>query len=99
MFQSVPRCGYEVSTPHALAPQPRLPPRRVFLGFVVAGSTALVAWLQFEETRESRAAFLAMANANAQFVRSQRLPATERTAQALGEVLGVEVYFWHGGDR
>jgi signal transduction histidine kinase len=70
----------------------------VFLGFVVVGSTALVAWLQFEETRESRAAFLATANANAQFVRSQRLPATERTAQALGEVLGVEVYFWHGGD-
>jgi len=70
----------------------------VFLGFVVAGSTALVAWLQFEETRESRATFLAMANANAQFVRSQRLPATERTAQALGEVLGVEVYFWQSGN-
>ena len=69
-----------------------------FLGFAVVGSIALVAWLQFEETRESRAAFLATANANAQFVRSQHLPATERTAQALGEVLGMEAYFWHGGD-
>jgi hypothetical protein len=69
-----------------------------FLGFVVVGSIALVAWLQFEETRESRAAFLATANANAQFVRSQHLPATERTAQALGEVLGMEAYFWRGGD-
>jgi signal transduction histidine kinase len=69
-----------------------------FLGFVVVGSIALVAWLQFEETRESRAAFLATANANAQFVRSQHLPATERTAQALSKVLGMEAYFWHGGD-
>ncbi len=69
-----------------------------FVAFVAVGSTALVAWVQFEETRESRAAFLATANANAQFVRSQRLPATERTAQALGEVLGVEAYFWRGGD-
>ena len=67
-----------------------------FLAFVAVGSTALVAWLQFEEARESRAAFLASARANAQFVRSQRLPATARTAQALGEVLGVEAYFWRG---
>jgi len=70
----------------------------MFLGFVVVGSTALVAWLQFEETRESRAALLATAITNAQFVRSQHLPATERTAHALGEVLGMEVYFWQGGD-
>ena len=83
-----------------------MPPRRslvfrlaaAFLGFVVAGSITLVAWLQFEETRESRTAFLATANTNAQFVRSQHLPATERTAQALGEVLGMEAYFWRGGD-
>ena len=68
-----------------------------FLAFVSVGSTALVAWLQSEETRESRAAFLATARANAQFIRSQRLPATERTAQALGEVLGLEVYFQHAG--
>ena len=68
-----------------------------FLAFVSVGSTALVAWLQLEETRESRAAFLATARANAQFIRSQRLPATERTAQALGEVLGLEVYFQHAG--
>jgi signal transduction histidine kinase len=69
-----------------------------FLAFVAVGSTALVAWLQFEETRESRSAFVATARANVQFVRSQRLPATERTAQALGEVLGMEAYFWRGGD-
>jgi len=68
-----------------------------FLAFVAAGSSALVAWLQFEETRESQTAFLQTARANAQFIRSQRLPATERTASALGEVLGMEVYFQRAG--
>jgi signal transduction histidine kinase len=68
------------------------------LTFVAIGSSVLVAWLQFEETRESRGAFVATARANAQFVRSQRLPATERTAQALGEVLGMEAFFWRGGE-
>ena len=67
-----------------------------FLAFVVVGSTALVAWLQFEEVRESHGAFAATARANAHFVRSQRLPMTERTAQALGEVLGMEIYFSRG---
>ena len=62
-----------------------------FLAFVAVGSTVLVAWLQFEETRESRAAFLATARANAQFVRAQKLPLTERTADALAEVLGVKI--------
>jgi signal transduction histidine kinase len=67
------------------------------LTFVAVGSTGLVAWLHYEEVRESRTAFVATARANAQFVRSQRLPATERTAQALGEVLGMEVYFQQDG--
>jgi signal transduction histidine kinase len=67
-----------------------------FLAFVVVGSSAMVAWLGHEEVRELRAAFLATARANAQFIRSQRLPATERTAQALGEVLGMEVFFFRG---
>ena len=66
------------------------------LVFVVVGSTALVAWVQLEETRESRSAFEATGRANAEFIRSQRLPPTERTARALGEVLGMEVYFWSG---
>jgi signal transduction histidine kinase len=96
---------YSILTPITVMKYPNPMPFRsslvlrlaaVFLGFVVVGSTALVAWLQFEETRESRSAFVATARANAQFIRSQRLPATKRTAQALSEVLGMEVYFWRG---
>lgn len=64
-----------------------------FVAFVVAGSLALVLWIGVEEQRQSREQFAAMARTNAAFIRSQNLPASERTAQALGEVLGVRVYF------
>ncbi len=64
-----------------------------FVAFVVAGSLALVLWIGVEERRQSRGQFSAMARTNAAFVRSQNLPTSERTAQALGEVLGVRVYF------
>ena len=70
----------------------------VFLGFVVAGSLGVVAWLHYEETHESQAAFLAVARSNAHFVRSQHLPLSERTAAALGEVLGMEMYFLRNSD-
>ena len=70
----------------------------VFLGFVVAGSLGVVAWLHYEETHESQAAFLAVARSNAHFVRSQHLPPSERTASALGEVLGMEAFFLHSDD-
>ncbi len=69
-----------------------------FLGFVVIGSLGVVAWLDYEETHESQAAFAAVARSNASFIRSQHLPPSERTAAALGKMLGVEAYFWHGGD-
>lgn len=64
-----------------------------FVAFVVAGSLALVLWVGVEERRQSRGQFAAMARTNAAFIRSQNLPVSERTAQALGEVLGVRVYF------
>ena len=64
-----------------------------FVAFVVAGSLALVLWIGVEERRQSREQFAAMARTNAAFVRSQNLPMSERTAQALGEVLGVRVNF------
>ena len=69
-----------------------------FLGFVVVGSLGVVAWLDYEETHESQAAFAAVARSNADFIRSQHLPPSERTASALGEMLGMEAYFWRGGD-
>ena len=64
-----------------------------FLGFVIVGSLGVVAWLDYEETHESQSAFAAVARSNAHFVRSQHLPPSERTAAALGEVLGMEAYF------
>lgn len=63
------------------------------LGFVVVGSLGVVAWLDYEETHESQAAFAAVARSNARFIRSQHLPPSERTAAALSEVLGMETYF------
>ncbi len=68
------------------------------MGFVVAGSIGLVAWLDYQETHESQAAFAATARSNANFIRSQRLPPSARTAEALGEVLGMETYFLHGAE-
>ena len=65
-----------------------------FLCFVVAGSLALVFWLQVTAQRESRSVFAALAKTNADFIRSEHVPTTERTADALSRVLGVEVFLW-----
>ncbi len=64
-----------------------------FVAFVVLGSLALVLWLGFEERRQLREQFAAMARTNAEFIRAQNLPPTERTARSLGEVLGLDVIF------
>jgi len=69
-----------------------------FLGFVIVGSLGVVAWLDYEELHESQSAFAAVARSNAHFIRSQHLPPSERTAAALGEVLGIEMYFLHGSE-
>nr|ACO70939.1 integral membrane sensor signal transduction histidine kinase [uncultured Verrucomicrobiota bacterium] len=67
-----------------------------FLAFVVVGTLALAFWLSAEEVRQSRAQFVEMARTNAEFLRTQHLPPTERTAQSLQEVLRVKVYCWRG---
>ena len=63
---------------------------------MIVGSLGVVAWLDYEETHESQSAFAAVARSNAHFIRSQHLPPSERTAAALGEVLGMETYFLQG---
>ncbi|MDB6155889.1 MAG: Integral rane sensor signal transduction histidine kinase [Chthoniobacteraceae bacterium] len=65
-----------------------------FLLFVAAGSLALVAWLHLSAVRESRSLFAALARTNAEFIRSARLAASERTSESLSRVLGMEVYLW-----
>jgi len=64
-----------------------------FLAFVVAGSLALVWWLGNQELRSSRKLFTVMARTTAEFVRKQNLAPSSRTAEALGDVLGVKVQF------
>jgi signal transduction histidine kinase len=65
-----------------------------FAAFVMAGSVALVLWLGAEERRKSRESFAAVAETNAHFIGAQKLPLTERTAEALSDVLGVTVQFY-----
>ncbi len=64
-----------------------------FLAFVVAGSLALVLWMGAEERRQSRELFAAMAKANAELFTSQNYPISSRTADAVSEVLGVDLIF------
>ena len=62
-----------------------------FLGFVIAGSIALVVWIRHEAQRESRRQFVHVAEANARFIREAVLPRTERTSAGLRQALGVDV--------
>lgn len=65
--------------------------------FVAAGSSGLVAWSQAQARREREAVFATEARTNAEFVRSARLPVSERVARDLGRVLGLRIYFHTGG--
>ncbi|MEA3211222.1 MAG: two-component system, NtrC family, sensor histidine kinase HydH [Chthoniobacter sp.] len=64
--------------------------------YVVAGSLALVLWLHTSARRESRSVFATLANTNADFIRSARLPANERVAESIGRVLNMQVFFRYG---
>jgi signal transduction histidine kinase len=64
-----------------------------FAAFVLAGSVLLVAWTWWSLESEDRAAFEKLAESNAKFIQHMRLPASERMARQLSEVLGVGVSF------
>ena len=64
-----------------------------FALFVVLGSSGLAWWLHRSAREESRRVFEAEARANAEFIRQTRLPVSERTAESLSRVLGVQVAF------
>lgn len=61
------------------------------LAFVVAASISLVLWIYSEQLRESRRQFVAMADANARFIREAQLPRSDRTTAGLRQALGVDV--------
>lgn len=69
-----------------------------FLLFVALGSTALVFWLQVAAEHESQRAFQALADTNARFIQSARLPLNERVAEPLGHVLDMSMFFRREGE-
>lgn len=61
--------------------------------FVVVGSIVLALWIHASARRDSAAVFAKLARTNADFFRSARLPANERVAESIGQVLGMHVFF------
>ena len=64
-----------------------------FLLFVIAGSLVLILFIQSSYQRRSHKQFVALAAANADFIRSIHIPLTDRLADYLSHVLGVSVCF------
>ncbi len=64
-----------------------------FLLFIVAGTVALLFLLNAAYQRHSSTEFAALAHANADFIRDAHIPPTDRFADYLTRVLGVEVRF------
>ena len=70
-----------------------------FALFVVAGSLLLVVWLAGRDARDSRVAFLRLAEANAAFITKSNLPPGEKLARDLSEILEIEVSFVDSAER
>ena len=66
--------------------------------FVVLGSLALVVWLFRSDQRESQAAFKTLAESNVSFVARWNLKPNEGLAEALSEVLELDVRFVPHGE-
>ena len=64
-----------------------------FFLFVVAGSFLLSAWLYSSAHRESYKQFGTVGRTNADFIRTSRLPCSERMADELSRILEVQVCF------
>jgi signal transduction histidine kinase len=64
-----------------------------FLAFVLAGTVGLVLLLNAAFQRLSHSEFVALAKANADFIRDTQLAQTELLARYLSQLLGVEVRF------
>jgi len=68
-----------------------------FLLFMAAGTIGLIFLLTAAFQQVSHGEFLALANANADFIRSEHLPRTPRLASYLSSMLGAEVHFDDAG--
>ena len=64
-----------------------------FLGFVLVGTVGLILLLNTAFQRLSHSEFVALAKANADFIRDTQLARTDLLARYLSQLLGVEVRF------
>ena len=82
-------------TPIDKTPRPGLAVRFgiAFLAFVVVGSLLLLGWFGHQERAQSERLFLALARADADFIRELKLPRSEKLAADLGRLLKMEVFF------
>lgn len=65
----------------------------VFAAFVAAGSLLLLAWLSHQQQSESERVFLALAQADADFVQRLNLPRSTKLASDLGKLLSMQIHF------
>jgi signal transduction histidine kinase len=84
-----------IAPPPTKSPRPGLAVRFgiAFLVFVVAGSLLLLAWFGHQERMQSARLFVALARADADFIRELKLPRSEKLADDLGRLLKMEVFF------
>lgn len=68
-----------------------------FLAFIIAGSLLLLAWLRQREREESNRLFRALAQADAEFVRKMTLPRSQKLANDLEQLLGMQIEFREAG--
>jgi signal transduction histidine kinase len=64
-----------------------------FITFAIVGTVGLVIVLDAAFQRLSQSEFVALARDNAEFVRTTRLPPSDRLASYLSQMLGAEVHF------
>jgi signal transduction histidine kinase len=77
-------------------PQPRSLATRfvvTFAAFVVVGSLLLLAWLRHQQQAEHGRVFLALAQADADFVQRMNLPRSAKLADDLGKLLRMQIHF------
>ncbi|MES2596938.1 MAG: ATP-binding protein [Verrucomicrobiota bacterium] len=65
----------------------------VFAAFVAAGSLLLLTWLRHQQQSESERVFLALAQADADFVQRLNLPRSSKLAGDLGQLLRMQIHF------
>jgi signal transduction histidine kinase len=64
-----------------------------FAAFVVAGSLLLLAWLRHQQQAEHGRVFMALAQADADFVQRLNLPRSAKLADDLGKLLRMQIHF------